>query len=269
MSEPRRRGDSGPPQEPICVTTLVVRDVPGEQIVVHVFSFLAVPGAPPSDTRLVTHAYPGSAHYYTYDCAKGHLQRKWLYDVEQPQPTTNATLAPPFEPRVPALAAQVVSSAGRERVAAKAKAVVRGDLNLTADVVQEVAVRALTHSGKGEIGNPEAYLVGMTRNAAMEELRARFEGPSLDDVEEHADAPGWVAKGTSPLDGLVGQETASLVWAKVAQLPQRRKETAVLVLAFGLSHAEAASLLGTSHAVTRDAVRHARRALQESLRPAQ
>ncbi len=259
MAASRRDGfDWGFP-ELLSQVSRVVKQTDRETIVVHEFRFLAVPGAVAYGTRLVTRAFPGSAQYFQFDCATGHLEVKWLHDPAAPE--ESAISAGSLDPRERELVSKAVSD--RHTIGRKVWGMVNKDPHVLADVTQETVLRAIEHPDEKKIENAEAYLVGAAKRIALEMRRKRARlGPSLDERQASLEP---AAKGGSPGDDLAAQEGVSLARAAIARLDRRRREAVVLVATCKLTHAEAATLVGTSEAVMRDALRHARTALRRVL----
>ena len=84
-------------------------------------------------------------------------------------------------------------------------------------------------------GSPRAWLFGIARNAALDELRRRRAAPAL--------APEPVAPGEDPSDAAVRRAT---VRRALEQLGARDRELIALKFHAGLSNAELARVLGTS-----------------------
>jgi RNA polymerase sigma-70 factor (ECF subfamily) len=93
--------------------------------------------------------------------------------------------------------------------------------------------------------------------------RARLEALSLD--EPFAPAP--VAKGQSPVDAAVGAETAHLVAAAVAQLPDQQRTVVVLRVWSGLSYREIAEILHCNEGTARSHMHHGLNAIRKYLEP--
>lgn len=266
MSAPRRHDPEGRLPEPIQLVSREIVNTPCEKVVLHELWFLARPGVRTSETRLVTRAGPGRAHYFTWDAANGHLQEKWLQDppLEEHEPSAPVKLRDPLQ-----VAAAFVDREKIRRTVAKRFG---GDFHLSEDAVQEAALRALERTGPEEVGNHVAYLVGVAKNVGKEERKARdkLRQCLVDDEREQAPEARQRASSStrcaSPENDLAAAETRALVWAAIAQLPQRCKESIVFVARFELKHEEAAALVGTSSAVMRDAVRRARMELEPRLR---
>ena len=88
-------------------------------------------------------------------------------------------------------------------------------------------------------GSAEAWLFGIARNAALDELRRRNrQGPLEAEHEDHTL--------TGPDDGAELALTRELVRAALATLDARERDLVALKFAGGLSNAELAHVLGTS-----------------------
>jgi RNA polymerase sigma factor (sigma-70 family) len=108
---------------------------------------------------------------------------------------------------------------------------------VTAQAFERAYRRRLTYRpGRGPV---EAWLFGIARNAALDELRRRGRRARLED--EAAD-PG-AAPASDEAEGLLRRET---VRAALAALEPRERDLIALKFAGGLSNAEIARVLGMS-----------------------
>jgi RNA polymerase sigma-70 factor, ECF subfamily len=113
------------------------------------------------------------------------------------------------------------------------------------DAAEEVTAQAFERayrkrrSFRASRGSEEAWLFGIARNAALDELRRRKRQAALDaDPEDmHARAPDEYA------DGALRREA---VRAALGRLAPRERELVALKFAGGLSHEEIARVLGIS-----------------------
>ena len=88
-------------------------------------------------------------------------------------------------------------------------------------------------------GTEEAWLFGIARNAALDELRRRKRVASLAaDVED--------ADGAAPVDEAEASTTRAAIRAAMASLEPREREVIALKFSGGLSNAEIARVIGAS-----------------------
>src|SRR5205085_4748167 len=92
----------------------------------------------------------------------------------------------------------------------------------------------------GRRGEPRAWLFGIARNAALDELRRRRRVAALPvDPEDESSHP-------SPVDAAEGALRRSVVLAGIASLEPRDRELVALKFFAGLSNSEIASVVGVS-----------------------
>jgi RNA polymerase sigma factor (sigma-70 family) len=127
---------------------------------------------------------------------------------------------------------------------AYARTVVRDDA-VAEEVVAATFERALRRSGRFDArrGEPRAWLFGIARNAAIDELRRRSRGAVL--AHDRADdAVPDPAEELAARDESVRRRAA--VAAAIDALPGRDRELVALKFHSGLSNAEIAGVLGIS-----------------------
>jgi len=105
------------------------------------------------------------------------------------------------------------------------------------DVVQGVFVRVWAERSQWQPRSLQAYLFRITRNRALDQLRARLRvGRSQPEL---ASVPP-----RTPAEILEGDELASVVDRAIQGLPERRREVFTLAYLQGLSYKEIAHVLG-------------------------
>lgn len=113
------------------------------------------------------------------------------------------------------------------------------------DVVQE-AFLLIWHKAASydpRLGLPRTWAITLTRNKAIDRLRARQRRNAIM-VEELEDAPPAPELNTvAPEDALDQQETAVLVRSALAELPQEQRRPIELAFFKGLTHLEIAESL--------------------------
>lgn len=125
--------------------------------------------------------------------------------------------------------------------------------DLTGRVFERFVARLDTYSS--ERGSVKAWVVGMARNALIDELRRRRPEAS-DHEEELADAS------LVPSRALDHDEAAAIVRELLADLSPSTREIFALRFADGLRHAEIAKLLGLEEAAVKQRVSRVLRALR-------
>lgn len=136
------------------------------------------------------------------------------------------------------------------------------------EVAQEVLLRMYRHLGdfKGD-SRLTTWLYRITRNAAIDHVRAagRHETLSLD--ADDADGPGTPEPTTTPdpLRHLRAGRLAALVDVFFQELPDRQREVFDLVDLQGYAPTEVAAMLDTQPVTVRGNLFKARRAIRESI----
>jgi RNA polymerase sigma-70 factor, ECF subfamily len=113
------------------------------------------------------------------------------------------------------------------------------------DVVQEAFLLIWHKSGSydSRLGLPRTWAITLTRNKAIDRLRARQRRNAIL-VEELEDAPPAPdLHSVPPEDALDQQETAVLVRTALAELPQEQRHPIELAFFKGLTHPEIADAL--------------------------
>ena len=137
-----------------------------------------------------------------------------------------------------------------------------GDRQRAEDVVQEVLVRAWRHPEVSEGGSDgeRAWLMTVTRNAAIDSFRAQKSRPS----EIGGDALDWAAQQPSA-DEIERAVEAWTVAAALETLPEHHRSVLIETLFRGRSVAEAAQVLGIPAGTVKSRSYHALRALRSTL----
>jgi RNA polymerase sigma-70 factor (ECF subfamily) len=130
------------------------------------------------------------------------------------------------------------------------------------EVAQETFLRAWQHA---ETYRPEArvntWLHTIAHNLAVDRLRKKRPLAASDALEEAPDS------GKPPSVLLERKETVLAVQAALQRLPERQRAALTLTHHQGLSHAEAAQVLGVGVEAVESLVSRARRSLRELLAP--
>lgn len=157
--------------------------------------------------------------------------------------TATATLAPPMTRSLP-LDVEALYRACADDLYAYARSVVR-DPAAAEEVVAVAFERALKRQRRYEAGrgSPRAWIFGIARHAAIDELRRRGRSAALvhDPIDEAV---------PDPADELADRDEAhrrrTAVADAISALPGRDRELVALKFYAGLSHAEIAEVLGIS-----------------------
>ena len=139
-----------------------------------------------------------------------------------------------------------------------------GDYHRGEELFQEVFLALWTKRRLYEYPRPfKPWLYAI----AMNQCRSAWRGarPAVLPIADHAFEPA--ARDGSPVDTAVAVETASLVAAAVALLPDQQRSVVVLRIWQQLSYAEIAQLLGTAEGSVRSYMHHGLIALRRHLEP--
>lgn len=157
--------------------------------------------------------------------------------------TATATLAPAMTRSLP-LDVEALYRACADDLYAYARSVVR-DPAVAEEVVATVFERALQRRRRFDPGrgSPRAWIFGIARHAAIDELRRRGRGAVLDHdpVDEATPDPAEALA-----DREQDRERREAVAAAIRALPGRDRELVALKFHAGLSHAEIGEVLGIS-----------------------
>lgn len=141
------------------------------------------------------------------------------------------------------------------------------DEHLAEDVVQDVWIRWLAHHSR--VDSSAAWLNRVTRNAALDKVRARRARPevTLDPVESRAVVP---SRGASPGPADHDVDLVPVLRAVVASLTQLERVVFVLRHGFEWSFTDIGDLLGRTDVAVRQLSSRARRHVQQEMtaRPA-
>ena len=117
------------------------------------------------------------------------------------------------------------------------------DVELARDVVQEAFIQVWERRrGWRSRGSARAYLYRIVRHLVIDEKRKQGVRRRWAERQRLSDAP----RPATPAEELDAKMLADAYEAAVASLPERRREVFELVFQRGLSHAEAAGVLGIS-----------------------
>ncbi|SON53735.1 putative RNA polymerase sigma factor FecI [Hartmannibacter diazotrophicus] len=139
-----------------------------------------------------------------------------------------------------------------------------GCMFLAEDVVQDAALRVLMGEAAEEIGTPEAYLMRMVRNLAIDRARRRgFETRLFTGEDEGLACAASCA--ACPDKTLEGCEALKAVERAIAGLPETARTAFTLHRIEGVPQKEIAKRLGLSPARICGLVRQAHEACDEAL----
>jgi RNA polymerase sigma-70 factor (ECF subfamily) len=151
-----------------------------------------------------------------------------------------AVMSAPQDTAAAALDFDALYRAARDDVFAYVATLLR-DRGAAEDVTAQAFERAFRRSRSYDArrGGPRAWLFGIARNAALDELRRRKRSAAL--VAEPADVSA-----PAPDDDAERAVERAAVRAALATLPAREREVIALKFHAGLDNAELADVLGTS-----------------------
>jgi len=141
-----------------------------------------------------------------------------------------------------------------------------GDVDLAKDVVQEVFIQVWCRRAEWQVsGSVKAYLYTVTRSLVIDEQRRRKVRIRWAERTRHDDRIGP----PTPVQLLGEAEARSAYERALGLLPARRREVFDLVHSRGLSHQEAAAIMGVSVQTVANqmsaALAHLRRAVQSAI----
>jgi RNA polymerase sigma-70 factor (ECF subfamily) len=141
-----------------------------------------------------------------------------------------------------------------------------GSTEVAEEVTQEVFITLARGGAQYDSarGSVSTWLYGIARNVALRALERRGDWVTLDD-ENGTEA---VCLQSSPLDGLLHDETVEAVRRAVLALPAQYREAVVLCDLEEMSYAEAAEALGCPVGTVRSRLNRARALLAEKLKAA-
>lgn len=131
------------------------------------------------------------------------------------------------------------------------------------DIVQEACLRALKGLDQYAGGNARAWMLAITRNAALTWL-ARRKPETLQSVAD-LETEATPDQGATPEEALIAKSDASTLEAAIAALPEPFKETFVLREINDLSYREIAELTGAPVGTVMSRLARARQRLMEIL----
>ena len=138
---------------------------------------------------------------------------------------------------------------------------VLGDRSFAEDIAQETFLRLWTHARDWQ---PTAKLTTWMYRVALNLCLDRRRRPVPVPLAAAGDPPDTAPDATA---AIAEDETARLVAAALAELPERQRAALVLSYYEGLSNAETAEVLGATVGGVEALLVRARRALREKLRP--
>ncbi len=130
------------------------------------------------------------------------------------------------------------------------------------DVTQEACLRAFKALEQGEIANPRAWLLAITRNAAFTWLtRNRPKILVLTGEPEAEESAASVDSPPTPEEAIIAAADAARVEAAIAALPHAYRETIVMREINGLSYRDIADATGVAIGTVMSRLARARAAL--------
>ena len=137
-----------------------------------------------------------------------------------------------------------------------------GDLDLARDIVQETLIQIWERRRAWEPrGSVRAYLYRIVRNLVIDEKRRQGVRRRWAAGQELAPSP----RPATPDEVLDEQLLTEVFETAVAALPDRRREVFELVFMRGLSHADAATVMGLSVQTVANQMSHALRSVRKAV----
>jgi RNA polymerase sigma factor (sigma-70 family) len=113
------------------------------------------------------------------------------------------------------------------------------------DVAQEACLRAFKALGRGEVANPRAWLLAITRNAAFTWLARNRPKNLVLTGEPEAEENASPAEGPqTPEEAMIAAADAAMIEKAIAALPQAYRETIVMREINGLAYRDIAEVTG-------------------------
>ena len=140
---------------------------------------------------------------------------------------------------------------------------VLNDWELAEDVVQKTFITLWRARAGAQPPAIRAYLFRVTRNLALDELRAR----KSRSLRERRSWSSWEINTRTPADVLHSETTARMVEDAIQRIPERRREAFTLAYMQGLSYSEVSEVMGISRKTVGHHVSAALAELRESLAP--
>ncbi len=139
------------------------------------------------------------------------------------------------------------------------------DHHRSEELFQEVFLAVWTHRRRYRYPRPfRPWLLGIARNKCL----AAFRKPvSAARVAREFPAEALAAAGPSPVEAVVAAETAAIVAAAVARLPEAQRTVLVLRTWNGLSYHEIAEIIERDEGTARSHMFHALAAVRKYLEP--
>ncbi len=116
---------------------------------------------------------------------------------------------------------------------------------ISAEDISQDAFAKLCAAKTGEIANPQAYLITIARNLALNELRRRDISPVQ--LAANAEALDPPSEAPSPEENAIASEEAVRLRAALDALPERQRLALTLFKLEGLTHKEIGVRLNVSH----------------------
>ena len=133
------------------------------------------------------------------------------------------------------------------------------DLELAADITQDVIVRSIASGALARVENPAAWLYRSARNAVIDHYRTRRQHASLEGLD------AWPAQAIDDVPNDATRELSRCLQPMLDQLPAPAREAIVRVDVDGQTQLRAARELGLSLSGMKSRVQRARRDLKALL----
>lgn len=146
---------------------------------------------------------------------------------------------------------------------------IMGDPAAAADATQQAFISAYKALNRYRQGNFKAWLFRIVNNKCYDALRAqkRRPGPSIDELTEENESPGFLRDDSASLEEQMAQEEVlGAIQNCLMGLPEAQRSTVVLYDVEGYDYNEIAETLDISLGTVKSRLNRGRRKLQECLR---
>jgi RNA polymerase sigma-70 factor (ECF subfamily) len=144
-----------------------------------------------------------------------------------------------------------------------------GSAQTAEDVTQECFLSVLRRpeAFRAERASLRTYLCAIVRHLALKQLRKRGQETVLDDPQDEPTVAAWSKPAESPLETVMGDETADTVRRAVAALPPLQREAVVLFEYQEMSLADIAAACDCDVGTVKSRLHRARERLRRTLAP--
>jgi RNA polymerase sigma-70 factor (ECF subfamily) len=142
-----------------------------------------------------------------------------------------------------------------------------GSAQLAEDVTQECFLSILRRpeAFRAERASLRTYICAIARHLALKQLRKRGQETVMDDPPDEPSSAAWTVPAESPLETVMGDETASAVRRAVEALPPLQREAVVLFEYQDMSLADIAAACEVDVGTVKSRLHRARERLRRTL----